>query len=156
MRRLILSGLLNNMLQVLRSLRPHEGGTGFVIVVDELQKVLFQFPPRAMDAPLEPAPGQDAEKAFGQVDPGGMRRGMAKVNLRMPPEPSLGSRALVDVQVVQSNVKLAVRVVPRHLVHKTQEIHGGPSFHFDQNLAGGNFQGCQQGKGFPVLGPTRE
>jgi len=51
------------MLQVLRSLRPHEGGTGFVIVVDELQKVLVQFPPGAMDALLEPAPGQDAEKA---------------------------------------------------------------------------------------------
>ncbi len=157
MRRLILSGLLNNMLQVLRSLRPHEGGTGFVIVVDELQKVLFQFPPRAMDAPLEPAPGQDAEKAFGQVDPGGMRRGMVKVDLGMPPEPSLGGRALVDVQVVQDNVKLAVRVVPRHLVHETQEIDGGSSFHFGQNLAGGNFQGRQQGMGTVpdiFIGPT--
>lgn len=57
----------------------------------------------------------------------------------------MGGRALVDVQIVQDNVKLAVRVVPRHLVHETQEIDRGPLIHFGQNLAGGNFQGRQQG-----------
>jgi hypothetical protein len=61
-----------------------------VIVVNELQKVLFQFPPGAMNALLEPAPGQDAEKAFGQIDPGGVGRSMVKVDLGMTPEPALG------------------------------------------------------------------
>lgn len=62
-------------------------------MVDELQKVLFQFPPRVMDAPLEPASGQDAEKPFGQVDPGGMRRGMVKVDLGITPGAIVGRQS---------------------------------------------------------------
>ena len=156
-RRLILLGLFNNVLQVLGPFRPDERGTGFVIVLNERQKVLFQFPPGAMNALLEPAPGQDAEEAFSQVDPGGVRRSVVEMDLGMTPEPSLGGTALVDVQVVQDDVKLAVRVVPRHLVHETQEIDGGPSLHFGQNPPGGNLQGGQQRVGSVpdiFIGPT--
>lgn len=110
-----------------------------------------------MNALLEPTPGQDAEKAFGQIDPGGVSRSMVEVDLGMPPEPSLDGSVLVDVQIVQDDVKLMVRVVPGHLVHETQEIDGGPSLHFSQSPAGGNLQGGQQRVGSVpdiFMGPT--
>ena len=113
-------------------------------MIDKVQKVFLQFLPRAMDALLQSAPGQDAKEAFGQVDPGGVRGGVVKVNLGMTTEPALGGSALVDVQVVQDHVQFALREMPNHLVHETQEVDGGPALHFAQNFPGGNLQGRRQ------------
>src|SRR5207253_10037772 len=90
-----------------------------------------------MDAVLQTTPRQDAEKAFREIDPGSMRRGRVKVNLRMATEPALSRRVIVDVQVVQDDVKFALREVSDHTIHELQKIHRGPSlFHLCQDLAG--------------------
>src|SRR5260370_22831650 len=88
MRGLIIPSCLDNALQMFCPLRPDEGGAGLVIVLDKVQKLLFQFPPRAMDALLEPAPGQDAKAALGHVDPGCVRWVVAKVHHAITPQPT--------------------------------------------------------------------
>src|SRR6266700_4224701 len=111
-----------------------------------------------MDAVLQTTPRQDAEKAFREIDPGSMRRGRVKVNLRMATEPALSRRVIVDVQVVQDDVKFALWEVSDHTIHKLQKIHRGPSlFHLRQDLAGGNFQSRQEGLGsmpYVFVGPA--
>ena len=105
-------------------------------MIDELSEILLQFALGMMDALLQTTPGQDAEKAFRQIDPGSMRRGRVRVNLGMATEPALSRR------VIQDDVKFALREVSDHTIHKLQKIHRGPSlFHLRQDLAGGNFQG---------------
>src|SRR6266542_5251498 len=160
---LVLLGAFDDSLQSLRTFGPHERRAGLVIVIDELSQVLLQFALGMMNALRQTTPSQDAEKAFRQIDPGSMRRRRVKANLGMAAEPVLGRRVVVDVQVVQHDVKFALREVSDYTIHKLQEIHGGsPLLHFRQDPAGSNFYGGEQGLGSmphvfvgPAAGPFR-
>src|SRR6266567_2191942 len=155
---LVLLGAFDDPLQLLRTFRPHEGGARLVIVINELSEVFLQFALGMMDAVLQATPRQEAEKAFREIDPGSMRRRGVKVNLGMATEPALSRRVIVDVQIVQDDVKFALWEVSDHTIHKLQKIHRGPSlFHLSQDLAGGNFQSRQEGLGsmpYVFVGPA--
>ena len=113
---------------------------------------LLQVPPRAMGALLYAAPCQDAEEAFRQGDPGGVRGSMVKVHLGMAPQPALGGGILVDIQIVQNHVHFPLREVPHHLLPKAQEVDGSaPLFHLGQNLTTGNLQSRHLIVSDPVL-----
>src|ERR1017187_1274138 len=90
---LIFLGLLNDMSELLGPFGPDERRTGLVVMSDELQQILLQFPPRAMHALLQPAPRQDAEEALGQVYPGSVGGSMVKMHVGMPAEPALCGRS---------------------------------------------------------------
>ena len=127
-------------------------------MIDELSEVLLQFALGMMDAVLQATPRQDAEKAFREIDPGSMCRGRVKVNLGMATEPALSRRVIVDVQVIQDDMKFALREVSDHPIHKLQKIYRGPPLlHLRQDLAAGNFQSRQQGLGsmpYVFVGPA--
>ena len=57
---------------------------------------------------------KDAEKAFDHVHPGGMGWRVVEVHPRMAQPPRFGSFILVDVQVVQHDVKFAQGIGLHH------------------------------------------
>ena len=75
-----------------------------------------------------------------------MRGGIVKVHSGMTQEPLFGGFVLVDVEVVQHDVKGAYGVGLHDVVHETQKVHRGPPVsHMGDYFAGGNLQGGQQG-----------
>ena len=64
---------------------------------------------------------------------------------RMPQEPLFGGLILVDIQVVQYDVKFAERIGPHHLIQETQEVHRRPAIpNVSDHFAGCDLQGRQQ------------
>jgi len=94
---LIVSDRLNDVSEFLWAFCPDERRAGLIVMRDELQQILLQFPSRAMHAFLEPSPRQDTEETPGQVDPGSVHRSTMKMHTALPPEPALGGGAFVNV-----------------------------------------------------------
>ena len=84
---------------------------------------------------------EDAEEAFNHMHPGGVRGGVVKMHARMLEEPLFGRCVFVDVEVIQDDVKFPQRVGLEHVVHETQEVHGGSAIpHMRDYFPGGDLQ----------------
>jgi hypothetical protein len=70
--RLIFLGRLDDALEFLRSLGPHKGLGVLVVLGDVVQQEFLELAFRSVHALRQALFAQDAEKAFDQVDPGGM------------------------------------------------------------------------------------
>lgn len=60
-----------------------------------------------VDALREALSPEDSEKALDQIGPRRMRRRVVKVHARVPLEPVLGDRVLVNAQIVEDDLKIA-------------------------------------------------
>ncbi len=143
---LVLLGRFNDPPEFFRSLPPSEGLTGIIVVGKELQQKVLELLLGAMNTLRQTSLAQDAEEAFHHIHPRGVGGGMVKVHARVMLQPSFRRIILVNVQVVQDDVKVAARKSGGHVVHKAQEVYRGPALlDMRQDLAGGNLQRGQQG-----------
>src|SRR5260370_10290033 len=68
--------------------------------------------------------------------------------MRMAAQSSAVSFILMNVQVIDFHVYLALGVGSHDLIHEVQEVYGGaPVTDMSHHLAGGNFQSSKQGLG---------
>ena len=128
------------------------------MVGNELHQKFLELPFGAMNTVRQSRLAQNAEEAFHHVDPGGMGRRMVKVHARISPQPSPGGLILVNVQVVQHPMQVALRKGGDDVIHEMKEVdRGAPLLHGGQDLAGRDFQSHQQGLGAMtdiLVGPT--
>src|SRR5678815_971609 len=114
---LILLGCFDDALEVLWSFSPGEWrGVLAVFLQVTKQKILEVFL-GTLHALRQCLPGENAEKAFNHIHPRGVRSGVVKVHSWMTQEPLFGRFVLVDVEVVQNNVKIADRIGLYDIVH---------------------------------------
>src|SRR5664279_926999 len=89
--------------------------------------------------------GENAEKAFDHVHPGGMSWGVMEMHSRMAQEPLFGGFIFVDIEVVQDNMEFTEGVGLYNIIHETQEVYRGPAVpDMGDDFAGGDFQSGQQ------------
>src|SRR5664279_5829042 len=89
--------------------------------------------------------GENAEKAFDHVHPGGMSWGVMEMHPRMAQEPLFGGFIFVDIEVVQDNMEFTEGVGLYNIIHETQEVYRGPAVpDMGDDFAGGDFQSGQQ------------
>ena len=98
----------DNALELLGAFGPRKRGTRLVVLVKVLQEKCSQRHLRAVDALGESLLAQDAEKDLDEIDPRGMRRRVMKADLGMTLEPPLGRGVLVNVQVVEHDMQVAL------------------------------------------------
>ena len=97
MKSLILLGGLDDPLQVFRAFGPGEWIAGLVVAGEEAAEEFLEILFGMLDAMRQTLLTQDAEEAFDEVHPRGMRGGVVKEDLRMAAEPPPGCQVLVDV-----------------------------------------------------------
>src|ERR1700760_4566990 len=124
---LILLGGFDDALKLLWAIGPSERITGLVVVGKESAKEFFEILFRSLDAVGQPLLAENTEEAFDEIQPGGMSGGVMKPHLWMAVQPAAGSFILVNVQVIDCHVQLAIRMDSHDILHKPQEVDGrGP------------------------------
>ena len=155
---LIFLGGFDDALKLLWAFGPGERITGLVVVGKESAKEFFEILFRSLDAVGQPLLTENTEEAFDEIQPGGMSRGVMKPHLWMTVQPAAGSFILMNVQVIDYHVQLAIRMSSHNLIHEPQEVDGGaPVTDVSHHLAGSNFQSSDQGLGSVpdiFIGPT--
>src|ERR1700682_218371 len=104
--RLIFLGRLDDALELLRSLGPHERPGVLVVLGDVIQQELLELPFRSVHALRQTLFAKDAEEAFDHVNPGGMCGGVVEMHLGMSSQPALGGFVFVNVEVVEDDAQL--------------------------------------------------
>src|ERR1700730_11271619 len=110
--RLIFLGGLDDALELLWSLGPHERLGVLVVLGDVIQQELLELALRRVDALRQTSPAKDAEEAFDHVNPGGMCGCVVEVHPRMSFQPALGCFVFVNVEVVKDHVQLPFGKAP--------------------------------------------
>ena len=104
---LILLGCFDNALEVFRALGPSEGSRILAVLLQVSKQQILQVFLGTLHALRQRLPGENAEKAFDRVHPGGVRGSVVEMHPRMSQQSLFGRFVLVDVQVIQHNVKFA-------------------------------------------------
>ena len=114
--RLIFLGGLDDALELLRSLGPHERLGVLVVLDDVIQQELLELAFRSVHALRQTLFAKDAEEAFDHVNPGGMCGGVVEVHVGMSSQPAIGCFVFVNVEVVEERRATPVleRRRPRH------------------------------------------
>src|SRR6266852_1047663 len=144
--RLIFLGRLDDALELLRSLGPHERLGGLVVLGDVIQQELLKLAFRSVHALRQTLFAKDTEEAFDQVNPGGMWGGVMEVDLRMSSQPALGGFVFVNVEVVENDAQLPFWKGADHVIHESQKVHRrAPLFDVCHDFSAGDLQSRQQG-----------
>ena len=104
--RLIFLGGLDDALELLRSLGPHERLGVLVVLDDVIQQELLELAFRSVHALRQTLFAKDAEEAFDHVNPGGMCGCVVEVHVGMSSQPALGRFVFVNIEVVEDDVQL--------------------------------------------------
>lgn len=145
---LIFLGGFDEALKLLWPFGPGERITGLVVVGKESAKEFFEILFRSLDAVGQPLLTKNTEEAFDEIQPGGMSRGVMKPHLWMTIQPTAGSFILMNVQVIDYHVQVAIRMGSHDIIHEPQKVDGGaPVTNVSHHLAGSNFQSSDQGLG---------
>ena len=110
MKSLVILGGLDDSLQVFGAFGPSEWIAGLVVAGEEAVEEFLEILLGMLNAMRQALLAEDAEEAFDQVHPRGMRGRVVKVDLRMAAEPSPSRLVLVDVQVVHNHVERPLRI----------------------------------------------
>jgi hypothetical protein len=96
------------------------------------------------EAPLSDLALKDGEPCLDLIEPGSSRWGEMEMHSRMLLQPALV--LLVGIEIIQHDVKLAVRKSCNDLVHEAEEFDApAPLFVLAQNLAGRDIESREQG-----------
>src|SRR4029450_2946003 len=120
---LILFGRFDDALELLRPFGPSERRRVLTVFLEVSNQKILQVFLGALHALCPWLPSENAKKAFDHVHPGGMGWGVVEMYSRMTQEPIFGRFILVDVEVIQNDVKFVDWIGLHHLVHEPQEIH---------------------------------
>ena len=92
--RLIFLGGLDDALELLRSLGPHERLGVLVVLDDVIQQELLELAFRSVHALRQTLFAKDAEEAFDHVNPGGRCGCVVEVHVGMSSQPALDASFL--------------------------------------------------------------
>ena len=142
---LILLGCFDDALELVRPLGPSERcGVLAVFLKVSNQKILQVFL-GALHAVRQSLPSENAKKAFDQIHPGSVCWGVVEMDSRMAQEPLFGRFVLVDVEIIEHDVKLVNRIGLYDFVHEAQEIHRRAAItDMSDHLSGGDLERGQQ------------
>lgn len=139
--RLVCFGQLDDALEFFGSFGPDERLAVLVVFGKVGLEEAFQFFAGFVDRLLQTLPGQNAEEAFDQVRPRGVRWSGMEGHHWMLREPRPRRLILMGVSVVQDNTKTLLGIRRYDLVHEAEEVGGGAGlFDLCKNLAGLDLQ----------------
>jgi hypothetical protein len=127
---------------------PHEGVAAVVPAGDEGAGPLVELGHRGDVGPIRGQTLDDLEPNFDQVEPGGRGRCEAHPEPRVGGQSRLHLRRLLRRIVVHHQVRTLIRVDPGDLFEEGHELLAPvPRLARGGDMAGGDFQGREQGRG---------
>ena len=138
---LILLGRFDDALELVRPLSPSERRGVLAVFVEVANQKVLQVFLGALYALRQCLPGENAKKAFDHIHPGRVGRGVVEMYSRMAQEPLFGRFVLVNIEVIENDVKFVGRIGLHDLVHEAQEIHRRAAVtDMSDDLSGGDLE----------------
>ena len=147
LRLILLLRCLDDALELLRAFGPDERSRMLVVAGDVVQQEFFQSL-GVVHTLSQGLLAQDTEEAFHHVDPGSMGRSVMEVHAGMPLQPVPHRLVLVNVEIVENHVQLALRKGGNDVLEEAKKVERSAALlDVGYHLATGELQRRQQDLG---------